>query len=191
MENTLTDLQNKLASENPQYVVDAKIVLRQQCDDLFPAYMTMSPEELFEEHKKVTCARSESVTNHWLRVWYLRLLIDERQGIGSSPIATTAVGALLIFLANEVDLWTNIEGRCSAEVIDALTSIVAELKAEEDGRAMNLKKVEQAAILICVNLELLTGDDMILTRFGSALKAVMRSQDLVGVSASGGQMTNL
>jgi hypothetical protein len=145
----------------------------QRCHEAFPEFVEMSDAELFRTYEETTLNRHDA-GRHWLRVWYLQRLMNARQSEGCRPSVTSAVGALLVFLADEVDRWTAKESRHSPEILNALTGIVEQLSRSDAGLDMDLKAIEHAAIVICVGLELVTGDETTLLRFGQALKHVKR-----------------
>jgi hypothetical protein len=73
--------------------------------------------------------------------------------------------------------FSEIPHRSYVGILDGLTEIIWQLRHyEEDGVPLDLRRIEHIAIDICVDLELATGDETILLRFGHAMKSVKAAQ---------------
>ncbi len=180
----LTEIQNNLASSDPHVVIDAEQALIAVAQDTFPDLSTLDNDGLDSAYDIALSTRDAYLTKdpsgsrierYWLRVWYIQQLMKGRGCAWSDPPSATPLGRLLTFLADEVNKWTGEGSRHSPEVIDALTEVVTQLRRHEAGESIDLKRVEQAAVTVCVGLELLTGDETVLVRFGRALKAVKQA----------------
>jgi hypothetical protein len=177
----LTELQNNLASSDPSVATDAEQTLLTVARVTFPApFEKLDDAQLLAYYEAALDKRDDDVDTNWLRTWYVQRLLNDRQCDGSTPKPETKVGALLVFLADEVSRWTARSGRYSVRILDALTEIVCCLRRQEDnGIPLDLRRIEHLAIEICVDLELATGDESVLLRFGRALKNVKSVPDTV------------
>ena len=172
----LTELQNNLASSDPHVVADAEQTLLAVARVTFPApFEKLDDAQLLAYYEAALDKRDSDVDTYWLRTWYVQRLLNDRQCGGSTPTPETTVGALLVFLADEASRWTARSGRYSVRILDGLTEIIWHLRHYEDGVPLDLRRIEHIAIEICVDLELATGDETILLRFGRALKNVKSS----------------
>jgi hypothetical protein len=170
----LTELQYSLASSDKEVAAEAEQILLTVARVTFPApFDVLTDEQLLAYYEAALDRRDDNVDTYWLRTWYLQRLLNQRQCAGSTPTPTTRVGALLVFLADEASRWTARSGRYSVGILDGLTEIIWHLRHhEEDGVPLDLRRIEHIAIDICVALELATGDETVLMRFGHAMKAV-------------------
>jgi hypothetical protein len=179
----LSELQNRLASSDPWAAADARRILFALAQTEFPNHAGETDsflEMAYDCTLYLRDGRHRRDDRYWLEIWYIQQLFKQRKNPRATPTASGPVGAMLTFLADEVDKWDAAQSKHSPEIIDNLTEmgnlIFQHHAVGEKLSVGDLKRLECLAINIAVGLEIMTGDVSILLRYGNLLKNLKRQR---------------